>query len=257
MLCWNELGYHATSRDYTICYVCFHLQPTACFEFLPYHDPNDDEINAVICEETVDFSSVEAGKMYEIVVTTFGGFYRYRLGDIVRVVGFYNLAPEVEYVMKAPRALFDIITERDLMSVMGSFQLVLRNELAAELTKYASFLDLNFSPKRLKVFVEVKKEGMFIPEKLQESILVLKRACSVLEDNLGGLYKASRDKGDTGPLLVSIIKPGCFETLSKVAIEKGTPACQYKPPKIIRNQELVCVLERNAFVTVFSDCTEK
>lgn len=234
------------------------MLPTAAyFEFLPYHDPNDDEINAVICEETVDFSGVEVGKMYEIVASTFGGFYRYRLGDIVRVVGFYNLAPEVEYVMRAPKALSDIITERDLMSAMESFQLVLRNELAAEIKESASFLDLNFSPKRLKVFVEVKQEGMFIQEKLQETILVLRRACSVLEDNLGGLYKANRDKGDTGPLLVSIIKPGSFETLSKVAIENGTPACQYKPPKIIRNQAIVCILERSALVTVFSDSMDK
>lgn len=234
------------------------MLPTAAyFEFLPYYfDPND-KTNAIVNEETVDFSGVEVGKMYEIVVTSFGGLYRYRLGDVVRVVGFYNSAPEVEFLMRAPRALSDIITERDLMSAIGSFKLVLRNELAAEITEFASFLDMNLSPRQLKVFVEVKKEYMFTEEKLQDSIVILRRACPVLEDNLGGLYKTSRDRGDTGPLLVSIVKPGSFETLSKVAFENGTPPSQYKPPMILRNQEIVLVLARSALVTVCSDSGDK
>lgn len=231
----------------------FVMLPTAAyFEFLPY-DP--EKIDA-ISEETVDFSSVEVGKMYEVVVTTFRGFYRYRLGDIVRVVGFYNSSPQVEFVMRAPKALFDIITERDLMSAIESFQLVLRNEMAMEITEFASFLDLNLSPKRLKVFVEVRKESMFMQEKLQESVVVLRRICSDIEDNLGGLYKVQRDRGETGSLLVTVIKPGSFETLSQVAIKNGAPASQYKPTKIIRNHEIVDVLERHALVTVSSDFVE-
>lgn len=34
----------------------------------------------VVGEETLDFYRVEVGKMYEMVVTIYRGFYRYKLG---------------------------------------------------------------------------------------------------------------------------------------------------------------------------------
>ncbi|RHN48032.1 putative GH3 family protein [Medicago truncatula] len=59
----------------------FVLLPTfAYFEILPFemNDQNDED---VVGEQTVDLCSVEVGKMYEVVVTTYRGFYRYKLGE--------------------------------------------------------------------------------------------------------------------------------------------------------------------------------
>ena len=36
---------------------------------------------------------VEVGKRYELVLTTISGFYRYRMGDVVEVVGFHEELP--------------------------------------------------------------------------------------------------------------------------------------------------------------------
>lgn len=89
----------------------FIMLPTAAyFEFLPF----DLEKCEIVDEETVDFSGVEVGKMYEVVVTTYRGFYRYRLGDVVKVVGFYNSSPQVEFNMKAPKISFEIITGKGI-----------------------------------------------------------------------------------------------------------------------------------------------
>lgn len=227
----------------------FVMLPTAAyFEFLPF-DP--DQIDAV-SEQTVDFSGVEVGKMYEVVVTTYRGLYRYRLGDIVRVVGFYNTSPQLEFVMRAPNFLSDIITERDLMSAIESCQLVMRNEMGTEISEFSSFLDLELNPKRLKVLMEVREEDVFV-EKLQESVLVLRRICSLLEDNLGSLYRVKRDKGEVGSLLMIIVRPGSFDKLSQVAIENGSSANQYKPPKILRRHEFVTFLERSSLVAICLD----
>lgn len=226
------------------------LLPTAAyFEFLPFDPDQIDDVS----KETVDISGVEVGKMYEVVVTTFSGLYRYRLGDIVRVVGFHNSSPMVEYVMRAPKLLTDIITERDLIFAIGKCQPVMRNETGIEIAEFASFLDSGSTPKRLKVLVEVREEHMFVKEKLQESILVLRRICSVLEDNLGSLYRAKRDKGEVGSLLITIVKPGSFDKLSRIAFENGASASQYKPQKILRKHEFVSFLERSALVSVCSD----
>jgi auxin responsive GH3 family protein len=59
----------------------FVILPTfAYFEFLPFQ-MNENEKDDVV-EQTVDLTGVEVGKMYEVVVTTYRGFYRYKLGDI-------------------------------------------------------------------------------------------------------------------------------------------------------------------------------
>ncbi|KAI7991130.1 putative indole-3-acetic acid-amido synthetase GH3.6 [Camellia lanceoleosa] len=78
----------------------FTMLPTAAyFEFLPF-DMNQTSARD---EETVDLTGVKVGKMYEVVVTTYRGLYRYRLGDIVKVVGFYNSSSQVEFVTRGPK----------------------------------------------------------------------------------------------------------------------------------------------------------
>ncbi|CAL5437060.1 unnamed protein product [Camellia sinensis] len=229
----------------------FTMLPTAAyFEFLPF----DMNKTSARDEETVDHTGVEVGKMYEVVVTTYRGLHRYRLGDIVKVVGFYNSSPQVEFVARAPKTPSEVLTEGDLMSAIKSFQQVLRNEAMTEVTEFAGFLDLELNPKQLKVFVEVREGSIFLQlEKLNESVLVLRGCCSYLEDGFGAIYKLMRERGEVGPMLLYIVKPGSFDKILQVAIENGAPASQYKPPKIIRNHKIVDLMEDCAVVTVCLD----
>ncbi|KAL0435796.1 UNVERIFIED_CONTAM: putative indole-3-acetic acid-amido synthetase GH3.6 [Sesamum radiatum] len=224
------------------------ILPTAAyFEFLPY----DVERSCVKDEQTVDLSGLEVGKFYELVVTTFRGLYRLRLGDIVKVAGFHHTSPQIEFVMRAPKSSAEIITEKDLLSAMGSFQLLLRDELAAEVLEFSSFMDLESEPKKLKIFIEVKEEFTLLQnDKFTESIDALRKCCSVLEDGLGGIYQVMKARREVGPLSVLIVKPGTFDGLLEEAIKKGAPASQYKPPKIIRNCKLVDYLEMSAVLSL-------
>lgn len=43
------------------------------------------------------FWQVEKGEEYELVITNASGFYRYRFGDIVKVVDFYHQCPVIEF----------------------------------------------------------------------------------------------------------------------------------------------------------------
>ncbi|KAK8639544.1 hypothetical protein V6N13_137919 [Hibiscus sabdariffa] len=229
----------------------FVMLPTAAyFEFLPF----DSTENNVVGEETVDVCGVEVGKMYEVVVTTYRGFYRYRLGDIVRVAGFYNSSPLLEFVMRAPKTSYEIVTEGDLMAAMETFQLVLRNTMpmgmAIEIMEFTSSTDFGSSPKRLKIFIQLKDCDTSLQNKLQESIEFLRECCSALEDGLGSMYKVQRNKGEISPLSVSILKCGSFDRLLKLATENGTPASQYKSPKVIRNPSIIDVLEEYVVVNI-------
>ncbi|XP_054801318.1 probable indole-3-acetic acid-amido synthetase GH3.6 [Prosopis cineraria] len=228
------------------------LLPTAAyFEFLPFKMDQGDDYS----EETVDFSGVEVGKMYEVVATTHRGFYRYRLGDIVRVVGFHNSSPLVEFVMRGPKTHFEILTEKDLILAVENFQLALRTAGGIEIVEFASSLDDELKPKQLKLFVEVKEEhtNTIVQDEWKESVVTFQRFSSSLERGLGAMYSVQRETGEIGPLLIFILRPGAFDELSEVAIKNGAPASQYKPPKIIQNREIVKLLENLALVTVSLD----
>jgi len=54
---------------------------------------------------------VEEGKVYSVIVTTSGGLYRYRLGDLVKVTGFIGRAPTLRFVAKE-RAVSDLFGEK-------------------------------------------------------------------------------------------------------------------------------------------------
>lgn len=221
----------------------------AYFEFLPF---DMDKCCCSSGSHTLDLSSVEVGKFYELVVTTYRGFYRYRLGDIVRVVGHYNSSPQVEFVMRAPKTSGDIITERDLMSAMAGFQVAVRDVMSAEVTDFTSSFDLEAEPNQLKIFLELKDGCALLQKEKPEMEMKLRKCYSRLEDDLGGIYKVMKARGESS-LLLSVVKSGSFDSLLQVAVEKGVPATQYKPPKILRDCKLVEFMEMSAILILTAD----
>lgn len=43
---------------------------------------------------------VEVGEKYEVVFTQMYGLYRYRLGDVVEITGFYQNCPKVKVLYR-------------------------------------------------------------------------------------------------------------------------------------------------------------
>ncbi|KAJ4832370.1 hypothetical protein Tsubulata_050589 [Turnera subulata] len=245
--CFVAINSDITQPPETTRYV---MLPTAAyFEFLPFDSERSSAAAAGGGEETVDFSGVEEGKMYELVVTTYKGLYRYRLGDIVRVVGFHNSSPLIEFVMRGPKGAHEV-TETDLMSAMESFQLELRDHMGMEIVEYTTFLESDTSPKKLKIFIEIENFMFLQQEKLQESVEALQRCCRSLENGWGAAYKVQRYWGEACSQLVSVVKPGSFDRILQEATKNGAPASQYKSPKIIRNREIVSFLEASSLLTI-------
>lgn len=229
------------------------IPSAAYFEFLPF------DMDRCCCSgsHTLELSSVRVGEFYELIVTTYRGFYRYRLGDIVKVVGHYNSSPQVEFVMRAPKTSGDIVTERDLMSAMGLFRVAVRDVMSAEVTDFTSSFDLEAEPNRLKIFLEFEDGcALLQKEKSGEVEMIetkLRKCCSRLEDDLGGIYKVMKARGEVSSLVLSVVQPGSFDSLLGIAVEKGVPATQYKAPKILRDCKLVEFLEMSAILTLTAD----
>lgn len=75
------------------------LPESAFFEFLPYSENGHGEDKTLLPQE------VECGKMYEVIITNFSGLYRYKLGDIVCVRGFYKGSPRLEFAFRKHQML--------------------------------------------------------------------------------------------------------------------------------------------------------
>ena len=54
---------------------------------------------------------VEAGKEYSVLLTTGGGLYRYRLHDLVRVTGFFNQTPCLDFISR-DNLVSDLVGEK-------------------------------------------------------------------------------------------------------------------------------------------------
>ena len=72
------------------------------FEFLPVDD--DDRHSPVLAHQ------LAVGERYEPLVTTGGGLYRYRLGDVIEVVGHLGTCPLIRFVGRA--ATSDLVGEK-------------------------------------------------------------------------------------------------------------------------------------------------
>ena len=84
----------------TECFVTFPLEGVGnvlsiqshFFEFIKLEDYESGVHNTYVSDE------LEIGTDYIFLVTTGGGLYRYKIGDIVRVTGYYNSAPLLTFV---------------------------------------------------------------------------------------------------------------------------------------------------------------
>ena len=216
------------------------IPTTAYFEFLPFDLGAYRE-----AKRTVGISGVEIGKMYEVVVTTYRGLYRYCLGDIVKIVGFHNSSPRVQFITRAPKGDAEVFTERDLISAMHGCGQLLRDAHLGEIVEYACYLD-----NHLTVFVEISTNcALPVRSSLEKSVAVIRMCGSFLEDSLGSVYRMKRELGGLGPAEISIVNPGSFDGLARTALENGAPSNQYKPPKILRNQSLIDALKASIIVS--------
>ncbi|GAV71170.1 LOW QUALITY PROTEIN: GH3 domain-containing protein [Cephalotus follicularis] len=110
--CYFGLNLNPLSKPSDVSYT---LIPTmAYFEFLPVNRKKAAELGANFNsitepaslddkkdQQLVDLVDVKPGQEYELVLTTYAGsLYRYRVGDILRVSGFKNKAPQFHFVCR-------------------------------------------------------------------------------------------------------------------------------------------------------------
>ncbi|PUZ40564.1 hypothetical protein GQ55_9G434100 [Panicum hallii var. hallii] len=235
--------------------VCYTIMPNmGYFEFLPV-----DEASGVAsgdAAQLVDLSRVEAGREYELVITTYAGLYRYRVGDILRVAGFHNAAPQFRFVRRKNVLLSiesDKTDEAELQRAVDRASAHLRARCGggAAVAEYTSQACTRSIPGHYVVYWELlataEQQGAAVDGE------TLERCCLEMEEALNSVYRQSRvADGSIGPLEIRVVRAGTFEELMDYAISRGASINQYKVPRCVSFPPIVELLDSRVVSRHFS-----
>ncbi|CAA6665885.1 unnamed protein product [Spirodela intermedia] len=216
------------------------------FEFIPMATNSGDK--PAVEAEPIGLEEIDLGKEYEIIITDFAGLYRYRLGDVVRVGGFHNSTPELQFVCRRGLVLnvnIDKNTERDLqLAVEEASKLVATENL--ELIDFSSCVDRSAEPGHYVIFWELSGEA-------RESVL---HSCADCLDRsfVESGYITSRKTKGIGPLELRIVRQGTFRKVLEHYINQGASMSQFKNPRYVSpsNAAVLRILCDNVVERFFS-----
>ncbi|GLU13488.1 hypothetical protein SLE2022_301210 [Rubroshorea leprosula] len=231
--------------------VSYNIMPNmGYFEFLP-QDPSTPAPSRDSPPRLVDLTDLEVGKEYELVITTYAGLYRYRVGDILLVTGFHNSAPQLRFIRRKNVLLSiesDKTDEAELQKAVQNASTLLK-EFNTSVVEYTSYADTKTIPGHYVIYWELLvKDPTNSP-----TDEVLNRCCLAMEESLNTVYRQSRVADNSiGPLEIRIVKNGTFEELMDYAISRGASINQYKVPRCVSFTPIMELLDSRVVSVHFS-----
>ncbi len=194
---------------------------------------------------TVDLSQVRTGERYEIVVTNFAGLYRYRLGDVVRIVDTSGATPVFEF----DHRLGDVIdlagektTQRHTREAIRQVAVDLFGSASA-INNYTITADTSAVPYRYRIYLELADASLApacadFAERFDEQLQVINLSYRTLARAQHRLAKPA----------VTLVRLGAFEQLEESSYRRkpGTSRNQVKVPHLLTNPEQISLLEQQA-----------
>ncbi|KAH7660775.1 GH3 family protein [Dioscorea alata] len=231
---------HPSEVTYTI------MPMMGYFEFIP-HDGSTTSNSTTL----VELADVEVGKEYELVITTYSGLCRYRVGDILLVTGFHNAAPEFKFIRRKNVLLSiesDKTDEAELQAAVARASELLK-PFGASVIEYTSQADTKVIPGHYVIYWELLLKS---PEEMPGGE-VLEKCCLEMEEAMNTVYRQSRvADGSIGPLEIRVVKGGTFEELMDYAISRGASINQYKVPRCVNFPPILELLDSRVILTHFS-----
>ncbi|XP_032431057.1 GH3 domain-containing protein [Xiphophorus hellerii] len=211
-------------RRYLLC-------PRSMFcEFLPESSLDEETPQTLLMEE------VKEGESYELIITNTSGLFRYRIGDIVKVAGFHNQCPIVEFQYRRGQML----NVRGEKVSEALFLRALKNAVAqwpgAQLVDYSCAESgilgdsIGGSDPHYQVFIELKGVRNLTEEQRYKLDICLQKDSAV--------YRSFRIKGSIGPMRVQLVSEGAFKELQKKMMAyTSTSANTFKMHRVLRRKE--------------------
>ena len=181
---------------------------------------------------------------------THTGLYRYRVGDILRVAGFKNKAPQFNFVCRKNVVLSidsDKTDEVELQNAVknGANRLA---QFGASLVEYTSCVDTSTIPGHYVLYWEINMhvQTSTIPSSVFED------CCHAVEESLNSVYRQGRVSESIGPLEIKVVENGTFDKLMDFALSQGASINQYKTPRCVKYAPIVELLNSRVVSSYFS-----
>jgi len=191
------------------------------FEFIPQDEINSPQPTVLQAHE------LQEGREYFILLTTSYGLYRYNIYDVVRVTGFHNQTPLIEFLNKG--ASFSILTGEKLseFQVVHAVQKAL-SELNESLTSFSLAPCWDNEDPYYGLFVE---RGDFTQP---DEAIGLAEAVDRHLRRLNIEYDAKRDSRRLGSVRALLMPRGAWNHWDRQRLQRtGGTAEQYKHPCLI------------------------
>lgn len=192
------------------------------FEFIPVDDPD--------CERPLTIGEIEVGKDYELVVTNFSGLYRYKIEDVVRVTGYFNKTPKIEFLYRNNLAM-NIANEKTTTQMVDWAASKVQEELGISFKGYSFYADTAHEPVRYMMLAEPEEN---IPaEKLPEIEKTLDKWLNESNEK----YFKYRRWGMISDPKVSLLKKNTYADYKEMLKKQGKVLNQIKPVTVINTDE--------------------
>ncbi|GLC30263.1 plant auxin-responsive GH3 [Clostridium omnivorum] len=209
------------------------IPDTVFYEFIPVNEGDK------YSEHTLCLDELKKGQKYEVVITNYAGLYRYRLGDVIRVVDFYNNCPEIEFLYRKNQVLNMVAEKTNEEHLTNAIKNTMK-KLNLNLIDYTTLPDNSITPGRYVFYFEFKDEMPKYKVDLLEKTL----DSEIRNSNLA--YDRARNNKKLGAVKVTLLAPNTFNIIKETLFTKGVSKSQIKVPRvIISNKNILNIINKN------------
>lgn len=168
-------------------------------------------------------------------MTNYSGFYRYDIGDVVEVLGFYEQAPLIVFRYRRGGILSSTTEKTTEFHVTQVMQL-LQQEFGLHLEDFCITLSENEFPAHYLVNIELAPgENLSDPQAFLTSFDRKLKEINV--------YYGSKRKDQVPPPRLRVLEAGSFGIVRKRQLQKGIPDSQLKFPHISEDRNFLAGLK--------------
>lgn len=201
---------------------------SAFFEFIPEDQWERD------CPKTLLPWEVKVGERYRIVFSNYSGFYRYDLGDVVEVAGFFEQTPLIVFRHRRGGVMSSSTEKTSEFHVLQTMQ-ILQEAFNISLEYFCITLSKDATLPHYLVNIELAPHVTLAdPEKF------LQKFDDTLKE-VHAFYAIKRRDQIPLPRL-RILKPGSLQQLRQRMIQQGMAESQLKFPHVSEDRDILAGL---------------
>lgn len=196
---------------------------TNFYEFIPKEDIHKTRRRVTLCDR------LEKGREYLLIVTTPGGLYRYDTDDVIRVDGFFNKTPVIEFMQKGLNAI-SLSGEKLYESHINEAINAANDKLKLAIKFFSASVQME-KPPRYIFLVEFTDN----PPHNRKKALMRSVEDELCRCNLE--YEDTRQRQELNSPILKVVRKGEFEKYRSKRVAGGAHEAQFKVPELIRDPD--------------------